>query len=373
MPISRQGIAKCREGHRYQIVAMTSGAKPTWQNNIRSVASDATGVNHKANNSKVILGSPADIRLLSPHLHVTDVRREREMLVDVLDHGRLVDNDLVYRQTFVIRSYEVGFDKIATISTITNLFQETSLNHVGMMNFAGDGMGTTQAMIQNRLIWIVTRMHIEMMQYPAWGDVVQIDSWVRSSGKNGMRRDFVVRDYSTGCILGRATSNWALMNQDTRRLSKMPTEVRAEISPFFLERSVMEDEEDKAVKRIPVLDESVPFRATGLVPKVLDLDMNQHVNHVKYIDWVLECVPQLLLMSRELRRVTLEYKRECGESDVVESLAQSDNAIELDDLLSKMTMDSLEFTHSLRLCNSGVEVLRACTQWTRKAHNHHHN
>ena len=35
--------------------------------------------------------------------------------------------------------------------------------------------------------------------------MVQIDSWVSNSGKNGMRRDFLVRDYCSGFVLARAT------------------------------------------------------------------------------------------------------------------------------------------------------------------------
>lgn len=37
------------------------------------------------------------------------------------------------------------------------------------------------------------------------GDVVQVDTWVAASGKNGMRRDWLVRDSQTGEILTRAT------------------------------------------------------------------------------------------------------------------------------------------------------------------------
>lgn len=37
------------------------------------------------------------------------------------------------------------------------------------------------------------------------GDVVEMDTWVAGSGKNGMRRDWLVRDYKTGQILARAT------------------------------------------------------------------------------------------------------------------------------------------------------------------------
>lgn len=37
------------------------------------------------------------------------------------------------------------------------------------------------------------------------GDVVQVDSWVAASGKNGMRRDWLLRDSNTGQTLTRAT------------------------------------------------------------------------------------------------------------------------------------------------------------------------
>ncbi len=43
--------------------------------------------------------------------------------IDTLWRGRLVENDLVYRQAFIIRSYEAGFDRIASIETFSNLFQ----------------------------------------------------------------------------------------------------------------------------------------------------------------------------------------------------------------------------------------------------------
>lgn len=35
--------------------------------------------------------------------------------------------------------------------------------------------------------------------------MVEIDSWVAAEGKNGMRRDFLVRDYTTGEVIARAT------------------------------------------------------------------------------------------------------------------------------------------------------------------------
>jgi hypothetical protein len=42
------------------------------------------------------------------------------------------------------------------------------------------------------------------------GDVVEMDTWVTGSGKNGMRRDWLVRDYKTGQVLARATRQFCL-------------------------------------------------------------------------------------------------------------------------------------------------------------------
>lgn len=38
-------------------------------------------------------------------------------------HGKFVEDKFVYRQTFVIRSYEIGPDKTATMETLMNLLQ----------------------------------------------------------------------------------------------------------------------------------------------------------------------------------------------------------------------------------------------------------
>jgi hypothetical protein len=51
--------------------------------------------------------------------------------------------------------------------------QETALNHVGLSKFVGDGMGTTHAMMRHRLIWVVTRMHVEVDRYPVWYGTTQ--------------------------------------------------------------------------------------------------------------------------------------------------------------------------------------------------------
>ncbi|KAG0557045.1 hypothetical protein KC19_11G098600 [Ceratodon purpureus] len=269
---------------------------------------------------RAILAAIASVALAAEKQRRREVfSGKTEVPVDALRQGRLVESKLVYRQTFVIRSYEIGADRTASIETMMNHFQETALNHVWMSGLAGDGFGATRAMSCRNLIWVVTRMQVHVEQYPAWGNVVEMDTWVTASGKNGMRRDWLVRDYKTGQILARATSTWVMMNRKTRKLSKMPEEVRAEISPYFLERSAIKDESTMTQKIIR-LNGNAEYVRSGLTPRRSDLDMNQHVNNVKYIGWMMESVPPSVLDGYELASMSLEYRRECGQSAVVKSM-----------------------------------------------------
>ncbi|KAH9322787.1 hypothetical protein KI387_017426, partial [Taxus chinensis] len=127
-----------------------------------------------------------------------------KQMVDPFRQGRLMKMGVAYRQTVVVRSYEVGPDKTATIETFLNLFQETALNHVWMSGLLGDGMGATHGMISNDLIWVVSRMQVQVESYPVWGEVAEIDTWVGGSGKNGMRRDWLLRCNRTGQVFARA-------------------------------------------------------------------------------------------------------------------------------------------------------------------------
>lgn len=82
--------------------------------------------------------------------------------------GRFVEDRFVYRQSFVIRSYEIGPDKTATMETLMNLLQETALNHVASAGVAGSGFGATREMSIRKLIWVVTRIHVQVDKYSSW-------------------------------------------------------------------------------------------------------------------------------------------------------------------------------------------------------------
>ncbi|KAH0449393.1 hypothetical protein IEQ34_020085 [Dendrobium chrysotoxum] len=284
--------------------------------------------------------------------------RRPDMLADAFGLGKFVQDGLAFRQNFSIRSYEIGADRTASIETLMNHLQETALNHVRIAGLMDDGFGSTPEMTKRNLIWVVAKMHVFVEKYPSWGDVVQVDTWVSPSGKNGMRRDWHVIDCQTGESIVKATSVFVLMNKNTRKLAKMPDEVRSEIGPYFIERTAVVDEDSR---KLPKLDHNTAQHVRkSLTPRWGDLDVNQHVNNVKYIGWILESAPTSILESHELAGMTLEYRRECGRDSVLQSLTSV--STECSDGLQGSTM---ECVHLLQLEN-GDEIIRGRTKWRPK-------
>ncbi|BAT76421.1 palmitoyl-acyl carrier protein thioesterase, chloroplastic [Vigna umbellata] len=285
--------------------------------------------------------------------------RRPDMLIDPFGIGRIVQDGLVFRENFSIRSYEIGADRTASIETVMNHLQETALNHVKSAGLLGDGFGSTPEMCKKNLIWVVTRMQVVVDRYPTWGDIVQVDTWVSGSGKNGMRRDWVLRDCKTGEILTRASSVWVMMNKLTRRLSKIPEEVREEIGSYFVDSDPILEEDSRKLTKLD--DNTADYIRTGLSPRWSDLDVNQHVNNVKYIGWILESAPQPILESHELSSMTLEYRRECGRDSVLDSLTAVSGA----NIGNLADSGHVECKHLLRLEN-GAEIVRGRTEWRPK-------
>ncbi|GAV70722.1 Acyl-ACP_TE domain-containing protein [Cephalotus follicularis] len=298
---------------------------------------------------------------------------------DRLRLGSLADDGLSYKEKFIVRCYEVGINKTATVETIANLLQEVGCNHAQSVGFSTDGFATTTTMRKLHLIWVTARMHIEIYKYPAWSDVVEIETWCQSEGKIGTRRDWILKDYSNGQVIGRATSKWVMMNQDTRRLQKVSDDVRNEYLVFCPKklRLAFPEDNNSSLKKISKLGDPAQYSRLGLMPRRADLDMNQHVNNVAYIGWVLESMPQDIIDTHELQTITLDYRRECQRDDLVDSLTNTEPNEETE-VISGLQgtngsatatgdkQDYCQFLHLLRLSGDGSEINRGRTEWRKK-------
>ncbi|XP_076919504.1 palmitoyl-acyl carrier protein thioesterase, chloroplastic-like [Bidens hawaiensis] len=290
-----------------------------------------------------------------------DQNKNYPYMVGDLGLGRLLKDDFVFRQNFHIRSYEVGAGQTVTTETLINLMQETCINHVKAGGAWGGGLGSTHEMCKKNLIWVMAKLQMEVDRYPIWDDVIQIDLSNGAYGKIGMCSNWTFCDAKTGEKLLRASCIWLMMNEETRKLSKFPDEVRNELDVFYTNTTPPTIKEDP--RKFLTLGESIiDYTRNGIKPRWSDLDINQHVNNAKYFGWILESVPYSILENYELASMTLEYFRECRKDSVLQSctyVTGTNNGKLVD-------YDHVDCEHVLRLEVGGGEIMKGWTSWRSK-------
>ncbi|KAI3437803.1 hypothetical protein D9Q98_000250 [Chlorella vulgaris] len=277
--------------------------------------------------------------------------------------SRLTDDNRLFVESHRIRGNEVGPNQRMTITSIATLLQEAAGNHaVAMWGRSTEGFASDPS--EGGLIFVMTRMQIQMEYYPRWGDVVQIDTWFQEDGKLAAQRDWSVKDKATGRVLGRATSTWVMINMQTRRLIKLPPSMRAKCEAFQLKPPRHAIPRECTRQKLPELQLPAEIVGPVQVARRSDMDMNGHVNNVIYFAWALETVPSDVYNNCHLYQLEIDFKAECHSGELVESLAGRCDTH--DKLLSNGAgPDGLSFIHVLRRCQGEActELVRIRTTW----------
>ncbi|XP_074289063.1 palmitoyl-acyl carrier protein thioesterase, chloroplastic-like isoform X2 [Silene latifolia] len=265
-----------------------------------------------------------------------------------LSTKRYAYDEYVVSQRFLIRLYELDIHQKASLEALLKYTEETGLNLFESSGMVVEGhYAASEEMLSLNLTWVIGRMQVEVNSYPSWGDIVQVETWCSAIGKHGLTCSSRLTNFKTGKKIMRVDSELIMMNKNTRRLSKILEEIKARAELYVRENFDPITVNDK-LKKLRKLDVNEADNSiTGIRPMWFDLDPNQHVNNVKYIRWILEGTPETVRENCELAALTVEYRRECGRENVLQSLSNS---------------NSLEFDHLLCMEN-GQEVARARTLW----------
>ncbi|KMT05549.1 hypothetical protein BVRB_7g176720 [Beta vulgaris subsp. vulgaris] len=273
--------------------------------------------------------------------------------IDELGKRRYNEDEHVVGQNFLVRLYELDIHQKASLEALLNYTQETGLNLFQSSGLVVEGFGVSKEMTSRNLIWVIGRMQVQVNSYPSWGDIVEVETWCSGLSKHSLTCSSNLTNANTGKKIMRVDSEFVMINEKTRRLSKIPEEIKAKGDPYvrdYLHPLLTVNKHDK-LRRLHKLDEDkADYILRGIKPLWFDLDPNQHVNNVKYISWILEGTPEEVRENYELAAITLEYRRECGRESVLQSLSGASNEV------------PHEFHHLLRLEN-GSEVARARTLW----------
>ena len=270
----------------------------------------------------------------------------------------------VFTETFPIRFDEVGPNKLADMGTMARISQECACNHA--QGLWGRSQSMPEDMRKVDMAWVCTRLHLDIFEYPKWGDQVVVKTWFESQGRVAARRDWDLVNNETKKRVGKATSQWIAFNLKTRRMGRIPSQV---IEDFQLQQwcdqPIMGNEYE--VEKLPDAREIGAIEGSQCSVAVMhytrrsDLDMNGHVNNCIYTEWLLESVPKSYWDEYELKELIIEFKAECNFGDIIEAVCCEDKA-------SKEVGDSVFLAHTLtkKSDEKQTEVVRARTIWAKR-------
>lgn len=200
-------------------------------------------------------------------------------------------NSYQHIQKFHIFGYDTDCNCNLTPARLVSMMHETAWAHVNKMH-----VGWSDLQKEN-LFWVITKVSINIRKLPKWNDEIEIKTTAIKQKMIIYPRDYEVFD-SNGDLIAEATSEWALLKTDgtlVRSNEKVNQLLRAS------ESSVSNCKTSK-LPRIP-FEENLPVYAAQLS----DLDMNNHVNNVSYIRWILDLIPADFYQSHTIQKIDVNY------------------------------------------------------------------
>lgn len=166
------------------------------------------------------------------------------------------------------------------------------------------GVGPAQ-MREKGLAWIIVYWRVESRRMPRMGETVRIGTFPYEM-KGGMAFRNFLMETAAGEKLAVANSVWALVDAETMRPVRIPSELR-ERYPF---EDRLEMEYDARKIRVPAAA-GVPQRPVTV--REYHLDTNRHMNNGQYVRIAAGFLPP----DAGIRVLRIEYRRQAKLGDII--------------------------------------------------------
>ena len=165
--------------------------------------------------------------------------------------------------------------------------------------------------------WVLSRLAIEMYEMPQQYTRFSVETWVESAMRYFTNRNFAIvgsasQDGSdeTPKVYGYGRSVWAMIDTESRQ----PTDIFA-INDGAINQWIEKDKPCPIDKggRVKMSDQATFVHAIDT--HYNDVDINGHVNSVKYIEHVLDLWPIDWYREHQIRRFEIAYVAEAHAGD----------------------------------------------------------
>ena len=235
--------------------------------------------------------------------------------------------DKIERYRFVVEPFHVDFTGHLFLGVLGNHLLNAAGRHSHNRGWGIDHLNETH------LTWVLSRLSIELSEMPAQYEKVEVETWVESVMKLFTERNFLIRNVDDGRIYGYARSIWAMIDTSSRQPSNLLELKGGDILNYIM----TSDEKPCPIEKYrPSRPATEPVVRT-ITTHYSDVDINGHINSVKYIEHILDLFPREQFERHRIRRFDIAYKAEsyqgdqlsfiCPETDVTDGLTLEQHVV----------------------------------------------
>ncbi len=244
-----------------------------------------------------------------------------------------------WEDVYLISFYEVDAKNQVFLPSLWKYLQETAWNHANQL-----GIGYSDLARQGHF-WVLSRLAIEMNEYPGWRETIRVKTWL-----SGSSRLFAFRDFSImredGEVIGGAKSAWVVLDVKSRKPQR--------IAPFLQDLNPLPDQQGAETRLDKLPAPSAPHREALFTVRYSDLDMHQHVNNARYLEWILNSYSFEMSQTHQITTFEINFLAESNYDDAL--FIRTEQKRE----------DPLTFLHSIAKKEEGQELCRARVKWKRR-------
>ena len=197
---------------------------------------------------------------------------------------------------FVAEPFHVDFNGRLTMGVLGNHLLNCAGFHA---NDRGFGIATLN---EDNYTWVLSRLAIELDEMPYQYENFSVQTWVENVYRLFTDRNFAIID-KDGKKIGYARSVWAMINLNTRKPADLLTLHGGSIVDYVCDEPCPIEKPS----RIKVTSDQ-PIAT--LTAKYSDIDINGHVNSIRYIEHILDLFPIEMYRERRIRRFEMAYVAE---------------------------------------------------------------
>ncbi|WP_339658321.1 acyl-ACP thioesterase domain-containing protein [uncultured Polaribacter sp.] len=244
--------------------------------------------------------------------------------------------DNYFDKEFELRYFEMNKLGLATPTIILGLLEETAADHCYSINH-----GLFDLVKQN-VGWVLFSGIFKMDRYPNYKEKITIRTWLSNYSSIKGYRENIIFDENQN-IIGSAKGLWVFFDIEKRKPIPIFNEIKEKWS-YFDKEAITANIKNK-IAAIEFPDFTEKFRVHRF-----DTDMNKHVNNIRYLQWVIESIPEEIVNNHFLHIIDGRFIAEAKYGDTVLSLTE------------KLAIEN-SFSHTIKIEGSNKICATAKTFW----------